>query len=190
METFVEVSIVLKVTSFSFVLFYLPGVEPFLLWIHDSVASLRHLEALTHSTKESLSQDVHDGMICTCQEEYISAIFDSPDSAWIVIHTLVQLLQKLQLPVGDNLAGSSFLTGESPLTDVAPRASSEEPAAVEETLREDVLPTMCYIRVFRLIDQPLTQPCSLYIQPLFHLYSCMFTFTKHSYYLTFITSPF
>ena len=48
----------------------------------------------------------------------------------------------------------------------------------------------CYIRVFRLIDWPLTQPCSLYIRPLFHLYPCMFTFTKHSYYLTFITSPF
>ena len=81
-------------------------------------------------------------MIRTRQEEYISAIFDSPDSTWIVIHTLIQLLQKLQLPVSDNLAGSSFLTGESPLADVAPRASSEEPAAVEETLREDELPVM------------------------------------------------
>ena len=81
--------------------------------------------------------DVFDGMIRTCQEEYVSAIFNSPDSAWIVIHTLVQLLQKLQLPVGDNLAGLSFLTSESPLADVAPRASSEESAAVKETLRED-----------------------------------------------------
>ena len=53
-----------------------------------------------------------------------------------------------------------------------------------------VQPHSCYIRAFRLIDQPLTRPCSLYIQPLFHLYPCMFTFTKHSYYLTFITSPF
>ena len=49
---------------------------------------------------------------------------------------------------------------------------------------------VCYIHAFRLIDRPLTWPCSLYIQPLFHLYSCLFTFTKHSYYLTFITSPF
>ena len=86
--------------------------------------------------------DVFDGMIRTRQEEYVSAIFDSPDSAWIVIHTLVQLLQKLQLPVGDNLVGSSFLTGESPLADVAPRASSEEPAAVEETLMEDESPVV------------------------------------------------
>ena len=81
-------------------------------------------------------------MIRTHQEEYVSAIFDSPDSTRIIIHTLVQLLQKLQLPVGDNLAGSSFLTGESPLADIVPRASSEELAAVEETLREDESPAI------------------------------------------------
>ena len=145
MATFVEVSTALKVYSFQFYLsylFYSTGVKPFLLRIHDSAESLRHLEALTHSTKESLCWDIRDltevfdGMIRTRQEEYVSAIFDSPDSAKIVIHTLIQLLQKLQLLVGDNLAGSSFLAGESPLVEVAPRASSEELAVIEETLRE------------------------------------------------------
>ena len=44
----------------------------------------------------------------------------------------------------------------------------------EPLMKDGDMVYLCYIRAFRLIDRPLTRPCSLYIRPLFHLYPCMF----------------
>ncbi len=75
-------------------------------------------------------------MVRTSGDEYLSSIFDSSVSAKVVVHTLVQLLQKLQLPVSESLVGSSLLLGDSPLVEAKVEVPTEEPAVVESALMD------------------------------------------------------